>query len=124
LIRRHYAASAPPLRHPLAGTRLRDRFWRSDPWLAALTGEAPGPADRISAFMREGGEVDGVPVRVVELTGEPGDMFVCDPLILHCVAPNCGETPRMMRIQMLASHATAELLKLEISQARRSEGRR
>ena len=30
---------------------LRDRFHRSHPWLMALTGQAPSPADRIAAFM-------------------------------------------------------------------------
>jgi len=43
--------------------------------------------------------VEGVPLRVVELTGEPGDMVFCHPLIVHCVAPNRGQRPRFMRIK-------------------------
>ena len=43
--------------------------------------------------------VEGVPLRVVELTGEPGDMVFCHPLIVHCAAPNRGARPRFMRIK-------------------------
>ena len=74
-------------------------FYRSHPWLMALAGEAPSPADRIAAFMDQETVVDGVPLRVVELTGEPGDMVVCHPCMVHCGAPNRGEQPRFMRIK-------------------------
>jgi hypothetical protein len=43
--------------------------------------------------------VDGVPLRVVELTGEAGDMVFCHPVMVHCVAPNRGTRPRFMRIK-------------------------
>ena len=49
--------------------------------------------------------VEGVPLRVVELTGEPGDMVFCHPLMVHCAAPNRGARPRFMRIkQQLLTH--------------------
>ncbi len=50
----------------------------------ALTGLAPSPADRIAVFMGTETIVDGVPLRVVELTGEPGDMVFCHPVMVHC----------------------------------------
>jgi hypothetical protein len=78
---------------------LRERFRRSHPWLMALTGHAPSPADRTAAFMDEETIVDGVPLRVVELTGEPGDMVFCHPVMVHSVAPNRGARPRFMRIK-------------------------
>jgi hypothetical protein len=78
---------------------LRDRFHRSHPWLMALTGQAPSPADRIGAFMDAEATVEDVPLRVVELTGEPGDMVFCHPVMVHCVAPNRGTRPRFMRIK-------------------------
>lgn len=78
---------------------LRERFHRSHPWLMALTGQAPSPADRIAAFMDTETIVEGVPLRVVELTGEPGDMVFCHPVMVHCVAPNRGTRPRFMRIK-------------------------
>jgi hypothetical protein len=87
------------------GARLWEQFHRSDPWLMALTGLAPSPADRVAAFMDDETVVDGVPLRVVELTGEPGDMVLCHPVIVHCVAPNRGTWPRFMRIkQELLTH--------------------
>jgi hypothetical protein len=76
-----------------------ERFGRSHPWLSALTGQGPSPADRAAAFMDEETIVDGVPLRVVELTGEPGDMVFCHPVMLHCAARNRGDWPRFMRIK-------------------------
>jgi hypothetical protein len=34
-----------------------------------------------------------------ELTGEPGDMVFCHPVMVHCAAPNRGAWPRFMRIK-------------------------
>jgi hypothetical protein len=76
----------------------RGWFQRAHPWLAALNGHVPGPDDRRAAFMEEGAEIEGIRVRVVEMSGEPGDMFLCHPTIVHCVSPNCSGWPRMMRI--------------------------
>ncbi len=93
-----------------SGARVWRRFHRSHPWLMALTGQAPSPADRIAAFMDTETAVDGVPLRVVELTGEPGDMVFCHPVMVHCVAPNRGTRPRFMRIKtQVLSHAGREL---------------
>jgi hypothetical protein len=82
-----------------------DRFHRSHPWLMALTGQAPSPADRIAAFMDRETIVEGVPLRVIELTGEPGDMVFCHPVMVHCVSQNRGTRPRFMRIkQQVLTH--------------------
>jgi hypothetical protein len=81
------------------GTKPWERFHRSHPWLMALTGLAPSPADRIAAFMDSETIVDGVPLRVVELTGEPGDMVFCHPVMVHCRGQNRGTRPRFMRIK-------------------------
>lgn len=89
-----------------------DRLHRSHPWLMALTGHAPSPPDRIGTFMDEETLVDGVPLRVVELTGEPGDMVFCHPALVHCGAPNRGSRPRFMRIkQQLLTHEGRERLR-------------
>jgi hypothetical protein len=105
LLMRQDAVLTPEERRSNAATH-RDLFDRSHPWLMALTGKAPSPADRIAAFMDAGTEIDGVPIRVVELTGEPGDMVFCHPAIVHCGAPNRGAQPRFMRIrQQLMTHA-------------------
>jgi hypothetical protein len=59
--------------------------------------------------MRAETDVDGVPMRVVELTGEPGDMVFCHPAVVHCAAPNCGDRPRFMRIAALMTHQGQQL---------------
>lgn len=51
--------------------------------------------------MTEGVVIRGVPVRVEELTGEAGDVIVMHPRLLHAVAPNTLDTPRMMLLQFL-----------------------
>jgi hypothetical protein len=94
------------------GTKPWDRFHRSHPWLMALTGKAPSPADRIAAFMDGEALVEDVPLRVAELTGEPGDMVFCHPLMVHSAAPNRGARPRFMRIkQQFLTHEGRELLR-------------
>jgi ectoine hydroxylase-related dioxygenase (phytanoyl-CoA dioxygenase family) len=76
---------------------LREQFSRSSPYLAALTGKIPFEGDRIAHFMAEADD-NGVAVRVVEVTGQPGDAFVCHPSLLHAVSMNCRTVPRLMRI--------------------------
>jgi hypothetical protein len=89
---------------------MRERFRRSHPWLRALTGHAPSPADRVGAFMDKDTIVDDVPLRVVELTGEPGDMVFCHPVMVHSPAPNRGTRPRFMRVKtQILSHEGREL---------------
>jgi hypothetical protein len=100
----------PPDQRYGLGAGTWERFHRSHPWLMALTGHAPSPADRIAAFMDGETVVEGVPLRVVELTGEPGDMVFCHPVMVHCVAPNRGTRPRFMRIKtQVLTHEGREL---------------
>jgi hypothetical protein len=76
---------------------VRDQVLASHPWFLHLTRE-----DRTSAaeLMTES-DLDGVPVRVVELTGQAGDVYLTHPWILHSIAPNARDTPRMMRSRMI-----------------------
>ena len=46
--------------------------------------------------MRKTTEIGGVPVRVVELTGEPGDVVFMHPWMVHAPAPNGADVPRIM----------------------------
>jgi hypothetical protein len=75
----------------------REQFHRSSPYLAALTGKAPFDGDRIARFMAEADDND-VAVQVVEVTGQPGDAFLCHPSLLHAVSANRRRVPRLMRI--------------------------
>ena len=78
---------------------------------------SPGePEDRVAFLEKEEKEL-GVPLSVVELTGEPGDIYVTDLRLLHTVAPNVGPRPRMVMTQRYVyREAMAEML---TSQARR-----
>ena len=80
----------------------RQALLASDPYLRSLchgwtehdwTAELP-------KFERE---VVGVPLRVVELTGESGDIVVGHPWLLHSSAPNYGYQPRFMTVQRIQS---------------------
>lgn len=37
-----------------------------------------------------------VPLRVVELSGRPGDVYLTDMCLLHTLAPNATDKPRVM----------------------------
>lgn len=89
-----------PREAPLSMKRARREFIQSDPWLRRLSSKTDD-SDRIARFVETGGEVCGVPVRVAELTGEAGDVIVAHPWLLHSPARNCGEQPRMMRVQRI-----------------------
>jgi hypothetical protein len=88
----------PPDDRPRHAILLK-RFSGSHPWLAELTGITPTTGDRITRFMETTTEIDGIPARVVELTGEPGDAVLCHPSIFHAAAPNRADAPRFMRVK-------------------------
>ena len=64
-----------------------------------LTGKS-GDDDR-SRFMEDVGHIDDVPVQVVELTGDPGDVYFVDLRSLHSIGANTSDQPRMMIAQRL-----------------------
>jgi hypothetical protein len=76
--------------------RVRDGFMRSHSWLRALATDDGAP-DRNSRFMDADTDVDGLPARVVECTGRPGDVYLTHPWVMHCIAPNARTHPRFMR---------------------------
>lgn len=79
---------------------VRRRLARVHPWLGALFSR-DDRSDRVRRFMEEGCTVEGVPLRVVEVTGEAGDVVFFHPWLLHDAAPNCARTPRLMLGQSL-----------------------
>ncbi len=97
LLQRFYE-ELPASERELEHRKLRKRFLEWDPWLQRLSG-AEIVADRNAFFMGASRDVRGVPTRVIELTGRPGDAVLCHPLMLHATAPNCSDVPRFMRIR-------------------------
>jgi|SRR5579871_919087 len=76
-------------------SNLRKFLAREYRWFADLMG--PGGAEgRDARLMRDGDHVLGVPVHVVELAYDAGDVVLWDPCLLHTVAPNCLREPRVM----------------------------
>lgn len=78
---------------------VRARLAREHAWLRALVAGEGG--DRVSRFMEEGAELEGVRLRVVEFTGEAGDVLFFHPWLFHNASPNCGTRPRLALGQTL-----------------------
>jgi ectoine hydroxylase-related dioxygenase (phytanoyl-CoA dioxygenase family) len=74
---------------------VRKSLRRQHRWFYELMKPEESPA-RVARFVDEGADVDGVPVRVVELSGEPGDVALWHPGLLHAASPNCADEPRFM----------------------------
>jgi len=81
LVADHLADTDPS--DPGSSRTVREAIFGSHPWFR-------------EPRLDDGPVVRGVPVRVVELTGEPGDVVFLHPHLLHAAAPNCAATPRFM----------------------------
>jgi ectoine hydroxylase-related dioxygenase (phytanoyl-CoA dioxygenase family) len=79
----HDAGNSADLRKRLA----------THPWFRALAAEG---GDRRARFMDDGDEIDGVRVRVRELTGRAGDVALMLPWTMHNSSMNCTDAPRFM----------------------------
>jgi ectoine hydroxylase-related dioxygenase (phytanoyl-CoA dioxygenase family) len=101
LIEQFYHRLSPADQH-LKQKSLKSRFAQSQSWLAELTGLTYESNNRTQRFMKETTEVDGVPVNVIEVTGKPGDAYLCHPAIFHAASPNHADVPRFMRVKGLA----------------------
>ncbi len=93
LVRRFLANRA--ITDPRMGILHRE-FNRSHPWLARLTGAEPCSSDRIAEFTATTFDADGLPLRVSEVTGEPGDAVLCDSSIHHARPTRIGPRPRVL----------------------------
>jgi ectoine hydroxylase-related dioxygenase (phytanoyl-CoA dioxygenase family) len=76
--------------------RAKFGFLDSHPWLQLLTRD-DGDPDRNEALMDVGADIDGVRLRVVELTGRAGDVYLTHPWVFHSIASNASRCPRLMR---------------------------
>jgi hypothetical protein len=83
----------------LRSAEARQQLAACDPWLAAL--EADDVPERARRFMHEGRVVEGVPLRVVELCGEPGDVVLMRTDTLHAPAPHTLPAPRLVVAQFI-----------------------
>ncbi len=78
---------------------IRRKLGARYPWLSDLwSPKRDATFDRRERYLA-GTELDGIPVRMVELTGEPGDAFMMRADMFHTPAPNTLDEPRMMLLR-------------------------
>jgi hypothetical protein len=77
---------------------VRRHFSAIEPWLADLwtAGSDDGRAGDREPQLGSGAVVSGVPLRIAEVTGFAGDVYLMHSDCFHAVAPNSGRVPRMM----------------------------
>jgi len=73
---------------------VRKGLIRHHRWMRELC-SVDAPLNRIERFMNTDTAVEDVQVRVIEMTGEPGDVYLAHPLIMHAASPNCLAQPRL-----------------------------
>jgi hypothetical protein len=81
---------------------LRKALGRRVPWLRDLWREGAA-SDRRDRFMAQATEHEGVPLRVLEPTGQPGDVLFMHPWLLHNASPNCSDQMRMVATERLTA---------------------
>lgn len=69
------------------------KLLKREPYFSALFNKKHGDRGR---FLNNEEYVEGTALKVVELTGEPGDVFFMDMRLLHTLAPNAQANPRIM----------------------------
>jgi hypothetical protein len=78
----------------LTQSRVRTFWWGSRQGVR----QPEAVPDRLSHFMGRTfvDPADDTPLRVVELTAAPGDVFLCHPFLYHAASPNHSGRPRFM----------------------------
>src|SRR5262245_58085092 len=82
---------------PRPGTRGVEyrKLLQGHPYLRDLHKE--GDTDeRLARFIHRAEEHAGIPLQVVENTGEAGDVILLHPLVLHVATPNTSKAPRFL----------------------------
>jgi hypothetical protein len=92
LVHRWFEENPPPPDTKSAEMR---KLLLAHPYLRDLQ-TAGGPAERIARFMDAPEEHNGVTLRIAELTGAAGDVFLLHPLTMHAASPNAAAAPRFM----------------------------
>ncbi len=96
---------------------VRELLGEKVPWLRALWSVRPGE-DREARFMAEETSFEGVPLQVVEMTGEPGDVVLMHPWLLHALAPNSGDRARIVLTDRLQARAHPNSIHHRLLEAR------
>jgi Phytanoyl-CoA dioxygenase (PhyH) len=93
--------TAPGRRYAgLRSADVRARLAGDHPWFRDLLTRGDEPA-RTERLLSSGSRIDGADLRIDELAGDAGDVFVMHPRLLHAVAPNALDVPRLMLLQFI-----------------------
>ena len=76
-------------------------------------------ATRRSRLLHEQAQVGDVTLQVVELHGQPGDVYFTDPRLLHSLGPNATAKPRIMVTQRFLLKAVGGELERAYAELRR-----
>jgi ectoine hydroxylase-related dioxygenase (phytanoyl-CoA dioxygenase family) len=79
----------------LRSAEAREGLIRDYPWVKGLC-SFDETVDRVRQFVKGGAVIGDVNVRVIEMTGEAGDVFMTHPLMLHAGSRNCARDPRLV----------------------------
>ncbi len=93
LVAQHFAAN--PAAPGAKGVQVRKSLMRSYEYLRDL-GTDGEPEKRIARFFDREEEVDGIALRVAELTATAGEVILMHPLMLHTRPTNAGAYPRFL----------------------------
>jgi len=94
---------------PLSSARMRKALARRSSWIRALLAETDGP-ERTARLLAGPSRTMGIELRLAEIVGEPGDVFVMDLRLLHAPAPNCGSAPRLVLGQAIHAEGGRSVL--------------
>jgi len=79
----------------LRSAGIRNGLTQRYDWIRELCTFDPA-IDLVDRFMKTATRLEEVEVRVVEMTGEPGDVYLVHPLMMHAQSPNCLAMPRIV----------------------------
>ena len=84
----------------LRSAQVRDRLAADHPWCRDLLTVGDEP-DRTARLLGTTCQIDDAELAIAELTGETGDAFLMHPRLLHAVAPNTRDVPRLMLLHFV-----------------------
>jgi len=79
----------------LRSAEAREALVRKCSWIRDLCSRNAGDG-RVERFMDRAEVANDVELRVVEMTGDPGDVLLTHPLLLHAPSRNCSALPRIV----------------------------
>jgi hypothetical protein len=94
---------------PGASAEVRRELAREVPWFRELASLRPGE-DRVARFLDAPTPFDGGTLQVVELTGEPGDVWAMHPWMVHNLSLNCGTRPRLVLTERIRTHRSGDIV--------------